>query len=384
MHGRHQAADHLEARRSDLINTVARGFTDAMRGSMLCIDAQGVITFVNQATLDLFGYASHEMIGQPLDLIMPERFRSAHAGGVAHIAGGAPSRLDGKAVELSALRRSGEEFPIEVSICSWRDRHGTYMGASLRDISECKQRDTQLHRLAHRDPLTGLANRLQLKEALAGSFRADAPVAVLLLDLDGFKAVNDGLGHAAGDALLQTLAVRLQTALDDGAVLARLEGDEFAVVVPGVEDPMRVRGYANALLSTVGLPFRVLGRDVNVAASIGAAIGSHHGRDAEELIASADLALYRAKAEVGSCFRLYEAFIRDAVAAKRALQDELIRAFDRREFVLHYQLRVRLDTGCPVGAEALLRWQHPERGLLFPGAFIAALNEHMLALNVGG
>ena len=147
---------------------------------------------------------------------------------------------------------------------------------------------------------------------------------------------------------------------------------------------MRVRGCANALLSTVGPPFRVLGHHVSVTASIGAAIGPHHGCDAEELIASADLALHRAKAEMGSCFRLYETFMRDAVAAKRALQDELIRAFDRGEFVLHYQPQVRLDTGCLVGAEALLRWQHPERGLLFPGAFIAALNEHMLALDVGG
>lgn len=375
--------DHLEARRLGLTNGIARGFADASQDGMMCIDSRGVITFANQASLDLFGYTADEMIGQTLDLIMPERFRSAHAGGVARIAGGAPSKLHGKAVELSALRRSGEEFTIEISICSWRDRNGTHMGASLRDISERKQRDLRLHRLAHHDPLTGLANRLRLEEALASSFAASAPVAVLLLDLDRFKILNDSLGHAAGDVLLQTFAVRLQSALDADAIPVRMGGDEFAIVLPGVADPLRVCGCANALISTVEAPFRISGHNVSVAISIGAAIGPLHGRDGEELIASADLALYRAKAEAGSCFRLYEAFMRNEVAARRALQDEMLHAFESRQFVLHYQPQVCLSTKRLVGVEALLRWQHPERGLLLPGSFIKVLDEHMLALDIG-
>ena len=375
--------DHLELRRLELANAIARGFTDATQDGMLCIDAKGIITFVNTAALELFGYAAEDMLGQTLDLIMPERFRSAHAHGVARIAGGAPSKLQGKAVELSALRRSGEEFPVELSICSWHDRHGTYMGAALRDISERKQRDLRLHRLAHHDPLTGLANRLQLDEALATSYDTNAAVAVLLLDLDGFKSLNDSLGHAAGDALLQTLAVRLQTALEGSAIVARIGGDEFAVVLAGIADPAQVRGCAETILSAIETPCRILGHSVRVEMSIGAAIGPHDGDDGEELVASADLALYRAKTEIGSCFRLYEPSMRYAIAAKRALRDELIRAFDRGEFVLHYQPQVRIDTGSLIGAEALLRWHHPERGLLLPGAFMGALDDHILASHVG-
>ena len=322
------------------------------------------------------------MIGQKLDLIVPERFRSAHAAGVARISGGNASKLAGKTVELSAVRCEGDEFPIEMGICVWQDQHGTQMGAVLRDITERKERDLRLHRLASQDALTGLANRSQIELALAEAY-ANGPVTLLLLDLDDFKGVNDSLGHAAGDALLQALSVRLQAALEEDALLGRMGGDEFIVVMPQIGDPLRVGGCAQAILSAVEAPICVLGHTIQVGLSIGAAIGPSQGCDAEELIASADLALYRAKAEGGRRFRLYEPSMRNIIRARRALQDELRRAVECREFVLHYQPQVELRTRRVIGAEALLRWQHPDKGLLQPGAFISTLEAHTLATEVG-
>lgn len=375
--------DHLELRRRHFIDGVARGFAASTHDALLCIDARGIITFANAAALKLFGYTCDEMIGRNVDIIIPSRFRSAHADGVLRVRGGAPSRLDGKSVELSALRRSGEEFPVEISICSWRNATGFHMGASLRDISERKQRDLRLQRLAHHDPLTGLANRLQIEAALGDAYAAGRPVGVMLLDLDRFKALNDSLGHAAGDALLQTLAVRLQAACDEDAVIARMGGDEFAVVLPGTGDPLRLGDCAASILSALEAPFHLAGHHVQVTISIGGAIGPNHGRDPEELIASADLALYRVKHQGRAGFRLYEAHMRTALSCRRALQDDLIRAFETDEFVVQYQPQVRLESGALIGAEALLRWRHRDRGLLLPGAFLPALENHLLAVEIG-
>lgn len=372
----------LELRRLEFVDAAIRGFVDATSEAFLCIDAQGILTFVNRAALDLFNYPADKMVGQKLDLIVPERFKSAHAAGVARIAGGTASRLAGKTIELSAVRRGGEEFPIEMGICVWQDQHGMQMGAVLRDITERKERDVRLHRLASHDGLTGLANRSQVDLALVEAF-SSGPVGLLLLDLDGFKGVNDSLGHAAGDALLQALSVRMQAALDVSALLGRMGGDEFIVVLPGKGDPLHVAECAETILSAFETPVVVLDHKIQIGLSIGAAIGPSQGCDGEELIASADLALYRAKAEGGRRFRLYEPTMRNAVQARRALRDELRGAVECRELVLHYQPVVELQTRRVIGAEALLRWQHPERGLLLPGAFIQTLEGHALAVEAG-
>ena len=375
--------DRLELRRLQFVNMAVRGFADATAEAMLCIDERGVLTFVNRAALSLFGYSADEMIGQKADMIVPERFREAHAAGVARVAEGTASKLAGKIVELSAVRRGGEEFPVEMGICVWRNQAGTQMGALLRDISERKERDLRLHRMASQDALTGLANRLQFERVLAEAFASGTPVAALLLDLDNFKSVNDSLGHAAGDALLQALSIRLNATLEADAVLARIGGDEFAVVLPGTGDPLRVADCAGAILAGLTAPFCVLGHTIQIGISIGAAIGPNHGCDAEELVASADLALYRAKADGRRRFRFYEPAMRNAIRARRALQDELLRAVKDKEFVLHYQPQVDLTTKRVIGAEALLRWQHPQKGLLLPNAFVPALETHVLAAEVG-
>jgi diguanylate cyclase (GGDEF)-like protein/PAS domain S-box-containing protein len=358
------------------------GFAESTELALMCIDAEGVITYVNAASERMFGHERAEMLGHTLDLIIPPRLRGAHHAGVARVGEGAPSKLAGRSIEVMALRADGTEFPIEVSLSAWRGNTGTMMGAVMRDISERRQRDSRLHRLAHHDPLTGLPNRFQFNLRLEEILSSGEQAAVLLIDLDGFKKVNDSLGHATGDTLLQALAVRVPAALEANAMFARFGGDEFAVLMPGIGDPLKASAAARTVLGAFGPAFNIGDHLLKLGASIGVAIGPMHGDDPEELVASADLALYQAK-HGGNSVRLFESSMRSAVAARRAIRDELLRAVSDGELVLYYQPQVNMESGSILGAEALLRWNHPTRGLLLPGKFLEALESHSLALQVG-
>jgi diguanylate cyclase (GGDEF)-like protein/PAS domain S-box-containing protein len=358
------------------------GFVENIEFALVVIDASRNISFVNKSAERMFGYDKAELVGETLDLIIPARLRGAHNAGIARVAAGTPSKLSGKTVEVSALRRDGSEFPIELSLSVWDGPNGVSMGGIIRDISERRQRDMRLYRLAHQDTLTGLPNRLQFDMQLEDALERGEATGLLLVDLDGFKKVNDTLGHATGDTLLQALAVRLPAALDANAIVARLGSDEFAVLLRGIDRPAAVAAAANSLLHSFEQPFEIGDHFLKLGVSIGGAVAPRDGGDSEELMASADLALYRARQQGGS-YRIFEPGMRNAVAVRRALQDELLRAIRAREFVLHYQPQVCLESGRVMGAEALLRWNHPLRGLLAPADFLAVLETHSGALTVG-
>jgi len=358
------------------------GFAENIEFALVVIDASRNISFVNKSAERMFGYDKAELVGQTLDLIIPARLRGAHNAGIARVASGTPSKLSGKTVEVSALRRDGSEFPIELSLSVWQGPNGVSMGGIIRDISERRQRDMRLYRLAHQDTLTGLPNRLQFDMQLEDALERGEATGLLLVDLDGFKKVNDTLGHATGDTLLQALAVRLPAALDANAMVARLGSDEFAVLLRGIDKPAAVAAAANSLLHSFEQPFEIGDHLLKLGVSIGGAVAPRDGGDSEELMASADLALYRARQQGGS-YRIFEPGMRNAVAVRRALQDELLRAIKAKEFVLHYQPQVCLESGRVLGAEALLRWKHPSRGLLAPADFLAVLETHSGALTVG-
>ncbi|TXM90347.1 GGDEF and EAL domain-containing protein [Methylobacterium sp. WL116] len=361
----------------------AVGLARAATYAFIANDGTGRITFVNEAAEALFGYGPGAMLGQNVDLVVPERFRPSHAAGLARIARNESSRMAGRTIEVTARRCDGSEFPAEFTLSIWRDRFGLGFGAIMRDISEWRARDEHLVRLAHHDTLTGLPNRASFEETLDARLAAGQATCVLMLDLDGFKEVNDSWGHGTGDAVLQTLAIRLPAWLDQDAIVARFGGDEFAVMLPGATDPLQVAASAAALLDAFAAPFCVLGHTFHLGASIGGAISPTQGLSAGELVGNADLALFRAKQDGKRRFRLFQPDMRSALLSRLALQSELRRAVAAGEFVLHYQPQVALDTRRINGAEALLRWQHPERGLLFPGAFLSQLEEHPLALEVG-
>lgn len=369
--------------RQDAAVSGAYGLAQAATYAFITTDDKGKITFANEAAAILFGYSLDELMGSNIDLIVPERFRASHETGLARMVRNEPSRLVGRTVEVMARRRDASEFPAEFTLSMWRDPSGLSFGAILRDISEWRARDEHLVKLAHHDVLTGLPNRASFEEALGARLVAEDAIGILMLDLDGFKEVNDSWGHSTGDAVLQTLAVRLPTWLGPDAILARFGGDEFAVMLPGACDPTILATSATSLLDALSMPLRVGCHTFHLGISIGGAIGPAQGLSAEELIGNADLAMFRAKQEGKRRFRSFEPAMRSALLTRLAMRAELHEAARGGEFVLHYQPQVALDTKCIVGAEALLRWQHPRHGLLLPGAFLPHLEDHPLALDVG-
>jgi diguanylate cyclase (GGDEF)-like protein len=254
-------------------------------------------------------------------------------------------------------------------------------GAVLRtftDITERKRSADKIAHMAHHDSLTGLTNRVLLHDridaALARERRNNESFALLLIDLDRFKAVNDMLGHGAGDLLLQKVAERLRGCVRETDTIARLGGDEFAILQSAVGTREHVEALARRVVEVVGAPYSINGTPALIGASIGIARSSD-SPDSEQLFHNADLALYRVKAEGRNGFRLFEPEMDDAVRERRQLEAALRAARDRGEFEIHYQPIIDLATGAVVSVEALLRWNHPERGRLAPAAFMPVAEE---------
>jgi diguanylate cyclase (GGDEF)-like protein len=244
--------------------------------------------------------------------------------------------------------------------------------------------ETKLKRLAHYDNLTGLANRVSLHNDLNEVIRANrGPTAIAIFDLDGFKDVNDTLGHSTGDHLLREVARRLSEFAADGGQFYRLGGDEFVLIKTACGDPIEIAGVVGSVLRRLAEKFEIGGHQLFVGASAGIAMAPTDGADIEELVSNADLALYDAKSAGGNACRLFLPVMRARTIARRELDGELRRASANREFELFFQPQVRTSDGTVTGAEALLRWRHPQRGILAPGAFIDALSESPVVLEVG-
>ncbi len=350
---------------------------------IICANEAGRITFWNAAAERLFGHPADAAIGCDLDLIVPHRMRKGHDGGLRRVASGAPPRLVGRVVELMALRADGAEFPVELSLSMWQEAEGVSFGAILRDITDRRAKEEQLLRLAHHDPLTELPNRTVLRRRIEQLAGGTSPAALLIVDLDGFKTVNDDLGHAAGDAVLQQVAQRLLGCVRATDTVARLGGDEFALLLQGVGDHARAEEIAESVIQAVSRPVVIEGDGISVGASVGIAVHPGDGSTTDELLSSADLALYQAKNEGRYCHRVFTPFLRRTVDRARAYDTELRRGYDRGEFEVFYQPQVRLADGALVGAEALLRWQHPRDGLLAPGAFMEGLEARPISAEIG-
>ena len=323
---------------------------------IICADHNGLITFWNAAAEQLFGYSALEATGGSIDLIVPAAMRGSHGQGLHRVVAGGKPRLIGTSVELDAEHRSGRVIPIELSLSMWHDRGLANFGAIIRDMTERRANQERLYRLAHLDALTGLPNRSLLFSRIAEQLAARAPMSILLLDLDGFKAVNDTLGHSAGDKVLQQVAKRIVRCVRPSDTVARLGGDEFAILRPSCTGGKSLADELVCLLSSIASPVDVDGHQVTIGTSIGVACYPDHGEHAEDLLSAADLALYQAKADGRLCFRLFEPRLRDRATQGRMLDGELRRATADGEFKLFYQPQVSICDGRLVGAEALLRW----------------------------
>lgn len=371
----------VEARRAARMTDAVGSFADATRIALITADAGGRVTSWNPAAAALFGHRREDMLGNALDVIVPDRFRAAHNAGMARCAAGGGPAVS-RTVEVIALHRDGAEFPIELTLCSWVAEDGVAVGAQAQDIAARRARQADLEHLARHDELTGLINRGGFREAVEARLARGGDAAVLAIDMDGFKGVNDTLGHAVGDALLQTAALRMTACVGD-ALLGRLGGDEFAVLMPAGSDLHAASATARCLLDGFAEVFAVAGHQLHVGASIGIALGPEQADDVDDLLVRADLALFRAKGDGGRCCRLFDGTMRSQLAARRAFADELRDALPGGQWELHYQPQVGLPDGALIGAEALLRWRHPRWGLLMPATFMPVLETHLVAFEVG-
>ncbi len=379
--------DKLESRRLSRAGQVSQNRFEQIAATspdgILCADHDGLITFWNAAAERLFGFPASEALGRSIDLIVPDRMKNGHGGGLRRVAQGGAPRLVGRSVELPAQRRDGTEFPIELSLSMWWDQERANFGAIARDITERRKDEDRLHRLAHFDPLTELPNRVVLRRRVEDVTKGALPAAMLLVDLDGFKHVNDYFGHSAGDLLLKDVSVRLLACVRPQDTVARLGGDEFAVLLAETNDE-RGAQVAERIVSTMTKPFQIDGQPVNIGTSVGVALYPAHGETADDLMANADLALYDAKASGRDRHCVFDAGLKAAVVLRRTLEVDLRQAVEGDEFELFYQPQVRARDGALTGAEALLRWRHPERGIQPPSAFLPALEGSSLAARVGG
>jgi diguanylate cyclase (GGDEF)-like protein/PAS domain S-box-containing protein len=345
-----------------------RAVLDNVAEGILTVDDDGLIQTCNPAGEQVFGFPSAEVIGRHLGALVP-MLRGGASGGFGHLL--AQARLGFDPHETTGRRRNEGVFPIEVAIARMGQDDGRFV-VSVRDITERKQAAATLEHQAFHDALTGLPNRLllhdRLSQAILSASRDQAPLALLIMDLDRFKEVNDTLGHHYGDLLLREVGVRLRGILREADTAARLGGDEFAVLLPRA-DAIEAEAAARRLLGALELPFMVDGHPVEVGGSIGIAVYPTHGADPGTLLRRADVAMYVAKRSQSE-LSLYSADQDQNTPDRLSLAAELRTAMEQDQLELFYQPKADMVSGRITSVEALVRWRHPQRGLVPPDEFI--------------
>jgi diguanylate cyclase (GGDEF)-like protein/PAS domain S-box-containing protein len=366
------------------LKLAASVFSHAREGIMIT-DANGVIVEVNGTFSHLTGYTREEVLGKN-----PSIFNSGLQGPEFYVKLWQELHAKGHWYgELWNRRKDGTVYAEMITISAVHDAAGrTQNYVSLfTDITAAKEHQQQLEHIAHYDALTNLPNRVlladRLRQGMAQCQRNGLFLAVAHLDLDGFKAINDHHGHDVGDLLLIAIAQRMKVALRDGDTLSRIGGDEFVAVLINLEQLMDCWAVLERLLQAAATQTVVNDTKLHVSASIGVTLYPKDGVDAEQLLRHADQAMYQAKQGGKNRYHLFDVEKDAAVQTQRESLEHIRLALDRREFVLHYQPKVNMKTGEVVGAEALIRWQHSERGLLAPTFFLPTIENHPISVELG-
>ena len=339
--------------------------------------------YANPKLGEILGYEPSELAGAEVAPLVVEADRAGVLSRIRGIAVGAESA----SYAFRAIRKDGEIVDVEVhESASELEGRAALIGTML-DITDRKRAEAQAAERAFVDPLTRLPNRVRflerLETELAQSRRYGRRLAVVHLDVDGFKFVNDNWGHGVGDRLLQSLALRLTRGVREVDTIARIGGDEFLILVPDLKQSGDMSRFAQKLVALMARPVELEDRTLQVAASVGVATFPDDGQSADELLRSADAAMYRAKDSGGNSFELCTPELTAAAVERLELQNGLRLAIDRNEFLIHYQPLVSLGSGRIVGMEALVRWQHPQRGFLPPLTFIPMAEETGLIVPLG-
>ena len=367
-------------------NRFAREIIDNAGEGIVVYDSELRYLIWNRFMEDLTGLAAKDVAGKSALELFPhireqqvdEMIRRAAAGETV----AAPDTQ-------FAIPQTGRTGWVSAVYRPHLDANGKIVGVIglIRDITERKSAEQQIEYQAYHDALTGLANRRLFQEhlslALALAQRRHSFVAVLFLDLDHFKVINDSLGHSVGDALLKQVAKRLRHAVREGDTVARVGGDEFTIVLQEIGRPDEAAAVAKKVIRTVADPIEVNGHKLYVTTSIGVTVYPRDGEDAETLLKNADAAMYRAKGEGRNCYQMATSELNRTTQERMLLESGLHQAMETGEFAVHYQPQIDLETMQLAGMEALLRWNHPERGVIGPTEFIALAEERGMILLIG-
>lgn len=371
-------------------------FTDAMFNNMvdglIIIDDQGNIMRLNPAAEAIFGYKAREVLDKNIHVLMPSPYRMAHDSYIKNYQDTGEARIIGIGREVEGLRRDGSTFPMELAVSELSNAGKPYYLGMVRDISRRRQAEDEINQLAFYDSLTGLANRRLLRDrldhAISTAHRAGDVGAVLFIDLDNFKHLNDTAGHDVGDSLLRHVARRLLGAVREGDTVARLGGDEFVIILEAVgtgdldEAARHAEGVADVVREALNQPYRLRTLLHRCSPSIGVTLFYCGKESTDMLLKQADMAMYEAKAAGRNAIRFFDPDMQRAVNERAHLEQDLRTAI--RDGQLRLYLQSQVDTHCQViGAEALIRWQHHERGLLSPAAFIPLAEDTGLIIPIG-
>ncbi|MHA7968562.1 sensor domain-containing phosphodiesterase [Rhizobium sp. CAU 1783] len=376
--------DKLDQRRLSRLEVIASKLMSATSDAVIVTDQSGNIAVWNPAAQSVFGFTDEEMIGRPLNEII---------GGIVtdpeHYAAGGDGLPQDHRVELTASHKRGHDIIVEVSATAWKDERLRLsgLGVIVRDVTRQRMADRRIAFLAHHDELTGLANRNSLLDQMETLLKRETAekegLAVICIDLDRFKLTNETLGHRVGDGLLRQTGERLRAIAGADDLVARLGGDEFAIVRRGGHNELTLALFAETILAAVAETFEVEGHLISTSASLGIARFPRDGRDCDTLLNHADLATYRTKLEGRSGYHFFEPDMDGQTLAKRGLERDLRGALKRGELEIHYQPQYDIKTGRAIGAEALLRWNHPVHGYVSPADFIPIAETTGLMIAIG-
>jgi diguanylate cyclase (GGDEF)-like protein/PAS domain S-box-containing protein len=388
--GKEKAEEQLARARDDAQRSEAhhRAVVENASEGIYTVDAQGAIRSFNAAAETMFGWTAPEIVGQPVVTIVPADLHAVLAEFIANYVSDGPTAVQRRGVEIAGVRRDGSEFPMMVSTSAISvEGSAPIISCIVRDLSEQKHIEAQLAHQALHDPLTALPNRVmltdRLEQALGRVRRHARTCAVLFVDLDRFKSVNDTLGHTAGDQLLIEAATRIRAAVRETDTVARLGGDEFVVVCEDIDGVQHATDLAERIIHALGAPFCLGDDDAQVSASIGIAFSADGTVAADAIVANADIAMYRAKENGRSRYELFDETMQQWVTTQVALEAALRQAVQRNELRLFYQPIIAADTGTIRGFEALVRWERPGFGIVAPDEFIPTAEETGLIVDIG-